>query len=229
MAEEPRTIFVVPHPENGDRVALWEVHPAHPGGEVFIAGQDTPPCEVAVTPGVLEALAPQGGAGGDRQPPRLVEIEGTALSQRKALAERVQEQRRLQRREALARGASVVANPSVVPPELTDDQQKQLTELQARLVKLEGDLAKEREKAAAELEKTAEQEATSERRERQAERRAQLAHAPEPAQLDTYDYNEPRQLETDEVRVQPESVEVGRRRENARRRSTTRADEVEGK
>jgi hypothetical protein len=39
------------------RVALWERDPAHPGGEVFIAGNGGPAVRVARTPAVLRALA----------------------------------------------------------------------------------------------------------------------------------------------------------------------------
>lgn len=39
------------------RVALWERDPAHPGGEVFIAGNGGPAVRVARTPAVLAALA----------------------------------------------------------------------------------------------------------------------------------------------------------------------------
>lgn len=52
MATE--TIFVKAADESG-RVALWEKHPSHPDGEVFIAG--TAVVEVAKTPDVLERLS----------------------------------------------------------------------------------------------------------------------------------------------------------------------------
>lgn len=38
------------------RVALWEKHPDHPDGEVYVA-DGTGGCEVARTPAVLRALA----------------------------------------------------------------------------------------------------------------------------------------------------------------------------
>ncbi len=38
-----------------DRVALWEKHPKHPGGEVFLAGSGTE-AEVWETPAVMDAI-----------------------------------------------------------------------------------------------------------------------------------------------------------------------------
>jgi hypothetical protein len=54
MAEN--TIRVKAHPNTGERVAIWEVDPAHPGGEIYVAGQDSDPVEAAETAGVLGAL-----------------------------------------------------------------------------------------------------------------------------------------------------------------------------
>jgi hypothetical protein len=58
------TIFVKTHPNEGERVGLAEKHPDHPktdafpqGGEIYVAGQDQEPQEVARTASVLEALA----------------------------------------------------------------------------------------------------------------------------------------------------------------------------
>lgn len=48
-------ILVVAGQADG-RVALWERDPAHPGGEVFIAGNGGPAVRVARTPAVLHAL-----------------------------------------------------------------------------------------------------------------------------------------------------------------------------
>ena len=50
------TIRVVPGPKlDPNRVALWEVHDDHPGGEVFVAGPE--PVEVAQTSLVNEKLS----------------------------------------------------------------------------------------------------------------------------------------------------------------------------
>lgn len=38
----------------GQRVALWERHPDHPGGEIFLKGDDT--ADVAETPAVRSAI-----------------------------------------------------------------------------------------------------------------------------------------------------------------------------
>lgn len=38
----------------GDRVALWERHPSHPGGEAFVAGSK--PVQVAATPQVSRLI-----------------------------------------------------------------------------------------------------------------------------------------------------------------------------
>lgn len=56
------TIKVKASPTCGDRVALWDVDEAHPGGEAFVAGAaevkhaELPWVEVAETPAVLAAL-----------------------------------------------------------------------------------------------------------------------------------------------------------------------------
>jgi hypothetical protein len=73
MAE---TIWVAPHPSlrAENRVALYERHPAHPGGAIAIDGADGP-TEVAETPGVLFALAPPGPG----LAPQLVRLDGAAL------------------------------------------------------------------------------------------------------------------------------------------------------
>lgn len=51
-----------------DRVALWERHPAHPGGEAFIAG-DGVAVAVAATPTVVALLAAGVLARADVQTP----------------------------------------------------------------------------------------------------------------------------------------------------------------
>ena len=79
----PDTIWVAPHPSlrEQNRVALYEVHPDHPDGEVAIDGADAGPHEVAETPGVLDALA----SPGPGQPPRLVRVDAPSRSEREAL------------------------------------------------------------------------------------------------------------------------------------------------
>ena len=81
MAEN--TIWVTPHPSlrEQNRVALYEVHPAHPGGEIAIDGADAGPHEVGESPSVLDALASPGGG----QPPRLVRVEAPSPAARAAL------------------------------------------------------------------------------------------------------------------------------------------------
>ena len=51
---DPKIITVKSALEDTTRVALWEVHPDHPGGEVFIAGEESH--HVAETRRVREAL-----------------------------------------------------------------------------------------------------------------------------------------------------------------------------
>lgn len=76
MAEN--TIWVTPHESlrEQNRVALYEVHPDHPEGEIAIDGADAGPHEVARTPSVLDALAPAGMG----QPPRLVQVDAPKAS-----------------------------------------------------------------------------------------------------------------------------------------------------
>ena len=83
MAEN--TIWVTPHPSlrEQNRVALYEVHPAHPGGEIAIDGADAGPHEVGETPSVLDALA----SPGPGQTPRLVRVDAPSSAARAALAE----------------------------------------------------------------------------------------------------------------------------------------------
>lgn len=80
----PDTIWVTPHPSLRDqnRVALYEVHPAHPDGEVAIDGADAGPHEVGETPSVLDALA----SPGPGQTPRLVRVDAPSRGARAALA-----------------------------------------------------------------------------------------------------------------------------------------------
>ena len=72
MAED--TILVEAHPDIKGRVALWDVHPAHPDGEVFIAGpqpgEEVQQVEVARTPAVLQAISQH----------RLVEVRSSRSS-----------------------------------------------------------------------------------------------------------------------------------------------------
>jgi predicted flap endonuclease-1-like 5' DNA nuclease len=67
--------------EEGGRVALFERNPAHPGGEVFVAGDDV--AEVALTPAVVEALrrgrlvkVDGPTPAGDEAVPALEDVEG---------------------------------------------------------------------------------------------------------------------------------------------------------
>lgn len=50
-------VHVTAGPDEGERVALFERHPLHPGGECYVAGQNQAPQEVATTPAVLAAYA----------------------------------------------------------------------------------------------------------------------------------------------------------------------------
>lgn len=222
MPEEKRTIWVVPHPDNEDRLALWERHPEHPGGEVFVSGQDSAPVEVAVTPGVLDALAPTGGTGPNNGPPRLLEVSGAALESRRALAAQVVERKALERRQALVNAQPAAAAPATV--EGNEEQTKQLASLGDRLAELEAQLAKSRDDAAKQLEEAADKASDPEERAKQVEKLDKLAvDHKEPAQVETYDYNEPVQLATDEVRAVHPGSEPGRRRENVRRRNDPEA------
>lgn len=60
MAEQ--TIWVKASEKQGERVAIWEVNDRHPKNdagerEIYVAGQDQKPQEVAPTARVLDALA----------------------------------------------------------------------------------------------------------------------------------------------------------------------------
>lgn len=61
MADNEQYIYVKPHPDMGEKVALWEVNDRHPENEagereVFVAGQKSEPVQAARTGKVLEAL-----------------------------------------------------------------------------------------------------------------------------------------------------------------------------
>jgi hypothetical protein len=214
-AEEQKVqvVYVAAHPENGERVALWETHPDHPTREVFVAGQDSAPVQVALTPAVKSALAPQGDHGD--QPPRLVRLEGEALSQRQELAKQNEERRSLERQQA---SLNAGLDPKVI--EERDRNAKALEGLTAKLAELEGKLAQSRDQHADTLSEEADKEAhdPERRAQRAKEEEEQGVLAPNPANLSTYDYNEPRQLRTDEDRTQPIGSDAGRTRENVRRR-----------
>lgn len=47
--------ILVKSAKDGNQVALWDRHPDHPGGEIFVSGPAV--VEAAETPGVLRALA----------------------------------------------------------------------------------------------------------------------------------------------------------------------------
>lgn len=126
-------IFVKAHPDMGDRVALWERHPDHEGGEVFIAGQDQPPVEVPMTPGVMEALAPQGARG--ELPGKLIRLEGPALEAAREHA-RLAEERKVRARAAALAAQAVAANqdPRVAA---MDERLNQMRELEGKLAEME--------------------------------------------------------------------------------------------
>lgn len=93
--------WVIPHPEQGERMALYDQHPAYGiGGEIAIHGQNSEPVEVPLTPGVLGALAPQGDTG--TQPSRLVRVEGPALEAARQRASVAREQREIERERYMA-------------------------------------------------------------------------------------------------------------------------------
>jgi hypothetical protein len=56
--EKPRTVFVKStlktSPDGGNKTALFEAHPDHPGGQAHVAGPA--PVEVALTPEVTAAI-----------------------------------------------------------------------------------------------------------------------------------------------------------------------------
>lgn len=122
-----RMIQVKAAPSLGNRVALSERHESHPAGEVFIAGQDSPPVEVAAdTPGVTAAL-------NDKM---IVVLDGAALAQAQAVAKAADEKRHAARASALA-----AANPN--PSEADAGKVRQLEE---RVAKAEAALEKATEK-----------------------------------------------------------------------------------
>jgi sulfite reductase alpha subunit-like flavoprotein len=128
----PKMIMVKAAPSLGSRVALSERHENHPGGEVFVAGQDSPPVEVAAdTPEVTSAL--------DQK--RIVVLEGAALKQAQDVAKAAQE-----RREALRASSLAVANPQQV-----DDAK--VRQLEARVAKAEQTLTEATEKLDATIER----------------------------------------------------------------------------
>lgn len=210
--EGPKTIFVVPHPDTGDRVALWEVNPLHPTGEVFVAGQNSEPCEVAVTPAVESALAPQGDAG--NLPPRLVRLEGSALERRKAVSDQA-----VERREALRQQALLAAGEDADVVKASNANARLVRELSGKLHDLETKLAQARSDSDDALREQAEKDNSPENAEARAKEVEEANKtAVTQAHLDTYDYNEPVQGQVHEGGQGPEGAEVGRRAENVRRR-----------
>ncbi len=76
---QPRAEYLVPDAGGGYKNALWERHPAHPGGEISIDGPGI--VEVAQTSEVMARLAPRLEQGGT-----LVRLEGKALERAQAAA-----------------------------------------------------------------------------------------------------------------------------------------------
>lgn len=114
MAE---TIMVKAHPSLGNRVAMFERHKDHPNGEVFIAGQDSWPVEVARdTPEVTAAI--------DQK--RIVVLTGDALKRAEQHAEGVEEAKASARDEALRESAN--AYEATIR-----DRDARIAELEARL------------------------------------------------------------------------------------------------
>lgn len=194
MSEErlPK-VFVVTHPDNGDRVGLWERNPAHPGGEVFVFGQDSDPVEVAMTSAVLEALAPSGDRG--EGSPRLVRVEGGQLEARRSLAQRS--------REAANREGQVLAlRTGRTPTELEDDEKRlaRSNDLEEQVRTLQRELSEERTKHAQELSDEADKELSDpKRREERADELEKLnAAAINPDALERNQADEPRQHRMDE-------------------------------
>ena len=49
-------LITVQYARKDGRVALWERHPEHPAGEIYLASAEVGPVQVAPTVGVLAAL-----------------------------------------------------------------------------------------------------------------------------------------------------------------------------
>lgn len=139
--EKPKTIFVASHPDTGERVGLWEIHPDHPSREVFVYGQETEPVEVALTPAVLEALAPQGDRG--EEPPRLVRLEGPALEQRRSVAKLA-----AQRNATASISAATSEGRAVVTEVASARHAEEVSKLEKKLADLEAELQESKTKSA---------------------------------------------------------------------------------
>jgi hypothetical protein len=74
MADDKKQTKWVKSGLKDNRVALWERHNAHPGGEVFVAGKDAQPVEVALTAQVERLLGIR----------HLVEVSAPSKSERAA-------------------------------------------------------------------------------------------------------------------------------------------------
>jgi hypothetical protein len=125
MADETKTIWVKARPEMGDRNALWERDAAHPGGEVFVAGDE--PVEVAQTPEVMARLAPRLQDGGT-----LVRLEGDALKQAQQ-AHQLRQQQTVAAREGAQAAASGDAQAAAKSDRRVEDLQRQVDALNAKV------------------------------------------------------------------------------------------------
>lgn len=122
-----RIIQVKAAPSIGERVGLSERHVDHPAGEVYVAGQESPPVKVAAdTPGVLQAL--------ERK--QIVPLEGEALQAAMRVSEAAE-----QRRAAAREEARLAANPEGDAAKLTQAQER-LEKLEAQLGKLQAESEK---------------------------------------------------------------------------------------
>lgn len=128
---QPRAELLVPDAGGGYRTALYERHPAHPGGEVYIAGPGV--VEVAQTPDVMARLAPRLQEGG-----ALVRLEGRALDQARqadALRREQAEQARIVARGETILPAVLEARPSASPEEVAEARERVAT-LEEQVAKL---------------------------------------------------------------------------------------------
>ena len=125
MADEQKTIWVKARPEMGERNALWERHPAHPGGEIFVQGDE--PVEVAETPEVMARLAPRLQDGGT-----LVRLEGDALKQAQQ-AQKLRGQQTVAAREGAQAAAQGDAAAAAKSEERVASLEQQVADLNAKL------------------------------------------------------------------------------------------------
>lgn len=117
---QPRAEYLVADAGGGYRTALYERHPAHPGGEVYIAGPGV--VEVAQTAEVMARLAPRLQEGG-----ALVRLEGRALDQARQ-ADALRREQATQSR-VVARGEATLpavleARPTASPEEVAQARER---------------------------------------------------------------------------------------------------------